>query len=59
MAVEQKRNIQLGGCGKGMSLGLRPRDIPMPYPSSALLRFFHEPRDLAIVFRVLAHTKLL
>ena len=39
MADEQKGNIPLGGYGKGMSLGLRPRDIPMPYAPHGILRF--------------------
>ena len=40
MADGQKYNIPLGGYGKGMSLGLRPRDIPMPYPPSGILSFY-------------------
>ena len=39
MADGQKLNIPLGGYGKGMSLGRQPRDIPMPYPPSGMLRY--------------------
>ena len=38
MANGQKCNIPLSGYGKGMSLGLWPRDIPMPYPPLGILR---------------------
>ena len=40
MTDGQKRNIPLGGYGKVMSLGLRPRDIPMPYPPHGILHFY-------------------
>ena len=40
MADVQKRNILLGGYGKGMSRGLWPRDIPMPYPTHGILCFY-------------------
>ena len=40
MADGQKRNIPFSGYGKRMSLGLRPHDIPMPYPPHGILRFY-------------------
>ena len=40
MADGQKCNIPLGEYGKGMSLGLQLRDIPMSYPPHGILRFY-------------------
>ena len=40
MADGQKRKFPLSGYGKGMSRGLQPRDIPMPYPPQGILHFY-------------------
>ena len=60
MVEGENLNLPRSGYGVAISLGLRPCDIPTPYPPSGRLRFPLQPCVLAFIPQIamilVAHT---